>query len=132
MPLSRIATSLALFCGLIAATGCDAGTEFPDDLVVVDDGDDSEAEPEMDEPYVDSQAMDACEVLGADRTCGERGDGIQYCAWLYNEDVEETATYWGECVDKAECTLWSCREDDDALCDLVDGKPQWVTNGCGY
>ena len=131
MSLSRIAASFVLFSGLTAAAGCDTETGLPDDLVVVDD-DDSEVEPQTTEPYAESQSMDACEVLGADRSCGERGDGIQFCAWLYNEDVDEIATYWGECVDEAECTLWSCREDDDALCELVDGKPQWVTNGCGY
>ena len=131
MSLSRIAASFALLTGLTAAVGCDADTELPDDLVVVDD-DETDIEPQTDEPYAESHTMDACEVLGADRSCGKRGDGIQYCAWLYNEDVEEIATYWGECVDEPECTLWSCRDSDDALCDLVDGKPQWVTDSCGY
>lgn len=127
----KIAARIALIAGLTAAVGCDAETDIPDDLVMVDPGE-PELEPQTDEPYAESQTMDACETLGADRTCGERGDGIQFCAWLYNEDIDEIATYWGECVPEPDCSLWSCRDSDDALCDLVDGKPQWVTNGCGY
>ena len=129
--MTRI-VSLAAAMGLFAAVGCDVENdrEIHDELIDAHDDDDQEELHKDPDPGPASQELAACDWLGADRTCGE--DGVQFCAWLYNEDTAEVSTYWGECIEEPECTLWSCRDDDEALCDLVDGKPQWVPHSCSW
>ena len=123
--------TLALLSGLGVVTGCDTESELPDDLVGP-----SVDMAEVDETDDDDGALvgelSACESLGADRSCGPADEHIQFCAWLYNDETREVATYWGECVPEPECSLWACRETDGALCDLVDGRPQWVAESCDW
>lgn len=134
MTLPKIASTLALVTGLWMAAGCDSEEEIRGEIIGHgEDGEDGDADPAA--ASADKSRLDqllACEWLGADRNCGEADDGVQFCAWLYNEETREVSTYWGECVQEAECTLWSCRAGDDALCDLVDGKPQWVADSCAW
>ncbi|MBL4686842.1 MAG: hypothetical protein JKY37_19750 [Nannocystaceae bacterium] len=131
MSMPIFASALALLAAMTATVGCDSDTEIPDELVL--DREDHDDETDADgEPRAESQVLAACEYLGADRTCGAESSSVQFCAWLFNEDTHEVSTYWGECVAEPECSLWSCRESDDALCDLVDGKPQWIPESCDW
>lgn len=133
MPLSRITACLAFLTSLTAVVGCDTDTEIPDELVLDRGDEDAEDDGASDDsPDAESQALNSCQLLGSDRSCGADDDGVQFCAWLYNEETAEVATYWGECVSEPECSLWSCRDRDQALCDLVDGKPQWVAQSCDW
>ncbi|MEM6992459.1 MAG: hypothetical protein AAF721_18240 [Myxococcota bacterium] len=134
MPLPRIASTLAFLTALTAVVGCDSETDLPEEIVLDrdegdDDGDDAQA---TDTQRPATQTLAACEWLGADRSCGDEAEGIQFCAWLYNDETREVSTYWGECIAKPECSLWSCRDGDAALCDLVDGKPTWTPDACDY
>ena len=120
---------LSALAGLLVTTGCDTESELPDELSIErqpdrDDDDDDDDADEEESQYAE------CDYLGSDRTCGDAGESVQFCAWVLNEDSGEVGKYWGECVEAPECELWSCREDDGALCDLLDGKPQWVADGC--
>ncbi len=134
MSLPRIASSLVFLTAITAAVGCDSETEIPDELSLErtddddDDGDDAGAD--SNDPRPEAQVLAACEWLGADRSCGDASQGVQFCAWIYNKEAREVSTYWGECIDEPECSLWSCRDEDAALCDLVDGKPQWRPDAC--
>lgn len=116
---------------MILGTGCDIDPDIPDDVTV--DGDNDESSGADDEtPPMAAEALTSCKWLGADRTCGGDRKGVQFCAWLYNEKTDRVSTFWGACIDKPECSLWSCREQDAALCDLVDGRPQWMPNACTW
>ena len=133
MSLPRIASTLAFVTAVITVVGCDSDTEIPDEFTLErGDDDDGDAGPEMSDPRPESQVLAACEWLGSDRSCGGESEGVQFCAWIFNEETREVSTYWGECVAEPECSLWSCRDEDAALCDLVDGKPQWRPDSCDW